>query len=413
MEKRVREWGFQGERRRMARQFSLIRYRWAAAGPVIALLPLALMSLGGWGQAVYSWIESQVGSGLMSVVLGTMVLYAAFFAWASIWAIPAYLTGKRFGLTTSTPQSWARDRLVAAAVGLPLVTGSAIILSQLLNLHPSQWWWRWWIVWALATALGSYIFPVLVLPLFHRLRSLEAGSLRERLLELGTRTATAIRDIHVVDLSRRTRAANAFVTGLGRTRRIVLGDNLVDQFTDGEVEAVLAHELAHHRQRHVPMSVVRSLATGMLVALALSQLVPGAARLTGHAWPGDAGILTLVAFFWALLGMIVAPLENAISRRQERSCDAFALSVIQDPSDFAAAMVRLGDSNLADLCPPPLARYMLMGHPSIMDRLEMARAAGAEPSIVRRRLAVDCGRLSVEPITPDSGSVGEASPCQQ
>jgi STE24 endopeptidase len=174
------------------------------------------------------------------------------------------------------------------------------------------------------------------------------------------------------DLSRRTKAANAALTGIGGTRRIILGDTLLNEFTPDEVEAVIAHELGHHVNRDIPAGIlVSTLIT--LVGLFLVSLGLGwGAHAFGFSGPADIGALPLLALAFGLFGVLTLPLNNAYSRWREARADAYALAATNNPQAFAAAMTRLANQNLADADPERWVVVLLHSHPPIRDRLAMA-----------------------------------------
>jgi STE24 endopeptidase len=212
-------------------------------------------------------------------------------------------------------------------------------------------------------------------PLFYRLTPLEDAALRDRLLRVTERAGIPVLGVWVADQSRKSRAANAAVVGLGRTRRIVVFDTLIRDFTPGEVEAVLAHELAHQ--------VHGDVGRGLLVQGALTLVgfwVAGLCLRRGAAWlglagPADLAGLPLFGLILMAVGLAALPVANGWSRRVERAADDFALRIAGEPWAFISAMERLADLNLAERDPHFLKELLLYSHPSIDRRVARARAA--------------------------------------
>jgi STE24 endopeptidase len=222
-------------------------------------------------------------------------------------------------------------------------------------------------------ALLALVAPVWLVPLFYRLTPLADGPLKSRLLALAARVGVPVTGVWVVDQSRKSRTANAAVTGLGRTRRILLFDTLLDTFTADEVEAVLAHELAH--QLH------GDIRRGLLVQGALTLVtfwVASGALRAGGVWlgldgPSDIGGLPLFGLVLLAVGLAALPLANGWSRHVEHAADRFALETLPGPGPFISAMERLATLNLAERDPHPVEEFFLYSHPPIGRRIAFAR----------------------------------------
>jgi Zn-dependent protease with chaperone function len=309
-----------------------------------------------------------------------LVLGATTLGWRLLTLPLSWLGGyslpRRYGLLHQPFSRWLWDGAKAAAIGGALGLGGAELAYALLRLTP--WWW---LVSALAffavTVLLTLVAPVWLLPLFYRLVPLAEGPLRTRLIALAARAGVPVLGVWVGDQSRKSRTANAAVTGLGRTRRIILFDTLLSEFTEDEVEAVLAHELAHHA--HADMW--RGLAVHGAVTLATfwvadRLLVTGAAWL-GLAGPADLGGVPLAGLIVLGAGLAALPLTNGWSRRLERQADDFAVRVLGRADAFIAAMERLAGLNLAERSPHPLKEVILYSHPAIDRRIARARGLAA------------------------------------
>jgi len=276
----------------------------------------------------------------------------------------------KFGFNTTTPETWWLDRLkgflLAVVLGYPLL----LLVLKLVEWTGDAWW-----LWAWSTLLGFQLLmlvlaPVLILPLFNKFTPLAEGSLRARLLALAERTRFRARSIQVMDGSKRSRHSNAFFTGLGRFRKIVLFDTLIAQLTEPELEAVLAHEIGHYKLRHI----VKLLAGSALGSLAGFYAL---ALLAKQGWfcqafgfePGDVtpalllfGLLAGVVTFW------LAPLLHAWSRRYEYQADAFAARTLGDALPLVTALRKLNGKNLSNLTPHPFYSGFYYSHPALLER---------------------------------------------
>ncbi|HSP39418.1 MAG TPA: M48 family metalloprotease [Frankiaceae bacterium] len=315
------------------------------------------------------------GGWLWEAPLGVLALLVL----SSLIGLPCDVAGERVlraaGLSVQSWPSWASDRakglLLAGAVSVLLALGGYGLIRALPNL--------WWIVAALLaaalTVLLSFVFPVLVEPIFSRFRSLPEGDLRNELLAMARHDGVPVRDVLVADASRRTTALNAYVSGFGRTRRIVVFDTLLVAASAEEVRLVVAHELGHAAERDVlrgtALGAVGAALGTLLVALALSSA--SLLDAVGGTAPGDPRTLGLVLLVGSLLGLVTGPLSNAASRRIETRADLHSLELTHDPVAFVASERRLALTNVADLTPSRLAYLLFASHPAVPERIATAR----------------------------------------
>jgi STE24 endopeptidase len=341
-------------------------------------------------------IEDTYSTALLLIFLFSGVLPRAFHLFSdglgqSAWAMAAFLfaagfamslTGlpfdwyaqfrleEKFGFNTTTPGIWWMDRLkgllLAVVLGYPLLV---------LILKIVEWTGAWWWVWAWGAVLVfqlimSVLAPVLILPLFNKFTPLPEGGLRERLLELAKRTRFRAQSIQLMDGSKRSRHSNAFFTGFGRFRKIVLFDTLVQQLTGPELEAVLAHEIGHYKKKHIPkmlaFSAVSSLAGFYLISVLARQ--DWFYRAFGFE-PGSTAPALLL--FGLLAGAVVfwfSPLIHWWSRRYEYQADAFAARVMSGAQPLIGALRRLNEKNLSNLTPHHYYSGFYHSHPTLLER---------------------------------------------
>ena len=337
----------------------------------------------------------------VSVAVLLLVLFSGVLPWAfqlfsrglgqSAWAMAAFLfaTGfavslpgwpfdwyaqfrleQKFGFNTTTPKIWWSDRLkgllLAMALGYPLLV---LILKIVLRTGAGWWLWAWSAMLAFQL-LMSVLAPVLILPLFNKFTPLPEGGLRERLLELAKRTQFRAQSIQLMDGSKRSRHSNAFFTGFGRFRKIVLFDTLVQQLTGPELEAVLAHEIGHFKKKHIPkmlaFSAAGSLAGFYLVSVLVRQ--EWFYRAFGFE-PGNAAPALLL--FGLLAGTVTfwfSPLIHWWSRRYEYQADAYAARVMNGAQSLIGALRKLNEKNLSNLTPHPIYSGFYHSHPTLLER---------------------------------------------
>jgi STE24 endopeptidase len=301
------------------------------------------------------------------VLAGGYRLLSLPLAWLGGYWLP-----RRYGLLHQSLGRWLWDAAKATLIGGPLGLLAVEIVYGLMRWSP--WWWLWSAVIFLGGyALLALVAPVWLVPLFYRLTPLPDGPLKSRLLALAARVGVPVTGVWVVDQSRKSRTANAAVTGLGHTRRILLFDTLLDAFTPDEVEAVLAHELAH--QLHG--DVRRGLLVQGVLTLVTFWVASGALR-AGGAWlrldgPADIAGLPLFGLVLMVVGLVALPVANGWSRHVEHAADRFALETLPGPGPFIGAMERLAVLNLAERQPHPVEEFFLYSHPPIGRRIAYAR----------------------------------------
>jgi STE24 endopeptidase len=314
------------------------------------------------------WTAQAVAGGLAVLLVGQLVALP-LAAWQHTIVV-------RYGISTQGWGGWALDLLKSYAVGA--VIGGLTLLGfyGVIRLAP-RWWWAFAAAGAAAlVALLSFVLPVVVEPIFNRFTPMAAGPLRTELLALAARDAVPVRDVLVADASRRTRAVNAYVSGYGPTRRIVVYDTLLTEATPDEVASVVAHELGHAKRDDVLVNTVLG-AAGSAAGVVLLYLVGSWAPLLRRAGVdniGDPRAIALVVALATLGGLASGPVSALLSRRVEARADLHALELTGRPDVFEAMQTRLATVNLADPDPPRWEYYRSASHPSTVERIAHARA---------------------------------------
>jgi STE24 endopeptidase len=357
------------------------RQRWGLAAYGTDLLLVAALALTGPGRAVVEGVAGLAGAWAPGrVVLATVAVLAVRAAAGLPFSVRAFRQDARAGLATQGLGGFLRDWAKGRAVGLVLTVLplSALVLGA--RWRPPGWPYVAAAVAVLLVLALAMAGPVLIEPLFNRFRPLGPGPLRARLLALAATMAVPVGDVLVADASRRTTRVNAYVSGLGRTRRVVVYDTLLaaagagsDRGAD-EVALVVAHELAHVRHRDVLWGTVGAAALAalsVLATVALLELDP-VRRAFGVAGLGDPLVAPGLLLLAALGGLVAAPVASAISRWAEARADWVALEVTRDPATAVAVERRLALENRADLRPNRLLLALFASHPSTMARIAQA-----------------------------------------
>jgi STE24 endopeptidase len=348
----------------------------AYAALLLGLAVAGLLALTPVGARVVEAVARPLGGGwVWQVLLGTLALTVIgrlvtlpLDAWSE-------RVLRRYGLSTQSWGSWFVD--VAKSVAVTAVLAGVVLLAvlALVRMAPRTWWAWAAAVTAAFVVAGSFVYPLVIEPVFNRFTPLPAGQLRTDLLALAARDQVPVEDVLVADASRRTTALNAYVSGFGTTRRIVLYDTLVKTASPAEVELIVAHELGHAKRQDVLRgTLIGALgAAAAVCALALLLSWTPLLRRAGAASVGDPRVIPLVLFLVAAGTLVLAPLTTLASRRIEARADVHSLELTRDLPTFVASEQRLARTNLADLEPHPVLYAFFATHPSSPQRIALAR----------------------------------------
>jgi STE24 endopeptidase len=277
---------------------------------------------------------------------------------------------QRFGFNTTTAKIWWLDRLKGLLLGIALGYPLLVLVLNIVSRAGEFWWlWAWGTVMAFQL-LMLVLAPVLILPLFNKFTPLPEGSLRERLLKLATRTDFRAQSIQVMDGSKRSRHSNAFFTGFGGFRKIVLFDTLIQQLAEPELEAVLAHEIGHYKKKHIPKMLILSALSSLVAFYVISILARQAWFYQAFGFePGNvAPALLLFALLSGVVTFWFSPIAHWWSRRHEYEADAFAAAAMGEPRSLIGALRKLNEKNLSNLTPHPIYSGFYYSHPAMLER---------------------------------------------
>jgi STE24 endopeptidase len=366
---------------RKAAAYTIAKTRLSLIETAIGAAVLVLLTLLGGLQWIADHLREAIGNGFafqwlfVALVAVLLALIDLPFSWVRQFRIE-----QQFGFNRMTPALWltdlAKSMLLAAALGLPLL----MAVIALMRGAGTGWWFYAWLLWIGFNALVLVIYPTVIAPLFNRFEPLKDSALALRIGQLLSRTGFSSRGVYVMDGSRRSAHGNAYFTGLGRAKRIVFFDTLVERLQPAEIEAVLAHELGHFKLRHITQRMVLSFVISLLVLGLLGWLAGQAWFYTGlgitPALDGGNQGAALVLFMLVLpvYTFVFAPLGSLLSRRHEFEADAFAARHAS-AGDLVSALVKLYEDNASTLTPDPLHSAFYDSHPPAS--LRVARLAPA------------------------------------
>jgi STE24 endopeptidase len=371
--------GLDDERQRKAKEYARIRRR-------LFLVDLAL------GAAfVLVWLLSGASLGLRNQVMAltdqsllTVALYAAVFGavYGLLDAPLSYYSGfvlpHRYGLSTQTLRAWLWDQVKGAAIGGVLGLVLLEVMYVLLRVSPG-WWWLWTaLVMLFFSVILSNLAPVLIMPLFYKFVPLDDADLADRLTRLSEQAGAHVRGVYRFDMSSKTVQANAAVVGLGGTRRIILGDTLLEAFSSDEIETILAHELGHHVHGDLGKGILVGSALTLIGLWLAGQALSWGVAAFGFAGLADVAAMPLLALALGAFELVTMPLNNGYSRWRESLADRYALEATRKSEAFASAMTRLANQNLSEADPERWVEVLLYSHPAISRRVAMANEFGLE-----------------------------------
>lgn len=359
------------DRMALARRYARERRRFM---PLDLGLSLAFFLL--WCAFVHRPLVAWVEANLANADLRVLAYVSGFGLSALALSLPLemyeHTRAVHYKLSAQTWFAWfgdqAKSLAVGAVMGLPIV----LVLYRLLAAAPATWWlWMGLIYLALAVVLAQ-LSPVLITPLFLKFTPFDDEPLAARLRELAARAGAQVAGVFRTNLSAKTTAANAWLSGLGRTRRIVLADTLLDHYPADEILSIFAHELGHHVHKDIWRGLLISSAVGMAGFWLSGLVVDWAVVRFGYGGPADLSAFPWLVLALTLFGVLTSPLLNGFSRQQEHAADGYALAHGPSPAAYADALTRLANQNLTDPEPPAWLVWFSYSHPPILERIARA-----------------------------------------
>lgn len=285
----------------------------------------------------------------------------------------SFMLEHKFGLSNETAAGWVIKCLKKCLLSVPVLLIAGESLYLLLRHFPYLWWLLLTTLWLLFTLVLNKIVPVLIIPLFYKCTPLPEGVLRKKLIDLGIECGLVIKGVFEIKLSRDTKKANAAVAGYGKGRRILIGDTLLNNYSEDEIEAVFAHELGHVKLLHTWKILGLGTAVSLVCFYLTYLFFKTATDLFGFDHIYNIAGFPLLLLLLTFLGLVLLPIQNGFMRHLEKDADMFALDHINDKQNFISAITKLGNQNLSDPSPGKIAELFLYTHPPISKRLRYAQ----------------------------------------
>ena len=368
------------------RKSSAYTFEQSRAGLVESLLDTTLLVVFLFG-GILPWYDRWIASLSDSFIIRGLLFFLVLYGVQVLIGIPfsLYSTFRleaRYGFNTTTVKTWLTDLAKSTLIALILM---GLLLTGALALVQAspRWWWLWvWLFFAVVSIFLMYLSPYVIEPLFNKFEPVTEEGLEDEITTLMKKAGLTVSKVQQVDASKRSRHSNAYFTGIGRVKRIVLYDTLISQMTRREILAVLAHEVGHWKLGHIRWRLILTEAMA-LVACVLAWWLTGSGLLPSLlGMPPDTSFvaqMVILSFIGTLAGFPLTPLSSWFSRRHEWQADRFAVNLSGLPGPLASALVKLSTENLANLHPHPLYAAFYYSHPPVVQRVAWLQAAAGEP----------------------------------
>ncbi|HXV28147.1 MAG TPA: M48 family metallopeptidase, partial [bacterium] len=284
-----------------------------------------------------------------------------------------YVLEHQFDLSNQNLAAWIKDFIKKTVLSFIFSLALIEVLFFLIWNFTGHWWVFAWAGFALVSYGVGKIFPVWIIPLFYKYGKVESESLTKRIIDLAARYGLPVENVYTLNLSKTTKKANAAFMGIGRTKRVVLSDTLIQNFSENEIETVVAHELGHFKHRDIWRQLALGLVTSLFAFWLAFRVMDPLSGQFGLQGAGDIASLPLLFLIFYAVSLILMPLQNGFSRWLERGADRFALQACPERDIFISCMEKLGQVNLANPNPHPVYEWFFYDHPSIHKRIQMAK----------------------------------------
>ncbi len=280
-----------------------------------------------------------------------------------------FILEHKYNLSNQNFFQWIKEELKGALVSTIIAIPILLFFFYSLIEFGSLWWLPFAIVLFLVSVVLARIVPVFILPLFYKLTPIDDEELKQKIESLAADAGIKVQNVFRFDMSKNTKKANAAFTGIGKSKRILLGDTLLDNYTKDEIETVIAHELGHYKKKHIIKNITIGTAFSFLTLFLIALLYEISLPVWGFKSITEIAALPLLALWGMLIGLVLTPLSNILSRKYEYEADEYAISVTGKSDAFISTLEKLTDQNLGDRQPHPFVEWFFYSHPSVQKRI--------------------------------------------
>jgi STE24 endopeptidase len=362
-----------------AKKYNRIKLQLGVVEELLSFFLLMLILALGISNSVYAYVEALSPNQYVRLILFVIIIGAVI----SLFTFPisfysSYILEHKYNLSNQTLGSWIIDELkelaVGSAIGLPLLA----LFYWTLQLSPDYWWLIFASLMFFVSVILAQVFPIIIMPIFYKVIPVDNDSLKERITTLAGKVGLKVENVYTFDMSKNTKKANAAFTGLGKTKRIILGDTLLNNFSVDEIETVIAHELGHYKKKHIIKNLIISTISSFLFFYLINILDKLSLTWFGFTSITEIPALPLIAVWGIFIGFFTTPITNAISRKFEFEADEYAVKSTGKPEIFIKTLYKLNEQNLGDEMPNKFIEIYFYSHPSIKRRAERIRTISAE-----------------------------------
>lgn len=354
-----------------SKKYSNIKLGIGIAKGIITFILILLFVLLGYSHSLEELIRNYVHNDYLVLLIFIFVIGLA----SSIFFFPInfyseFILEHKYELSNQTFVKWLwenfKGTLVAGAIGIPLL----LAFYFFLNLFGSIWWLPFAVLMFIVSVVLAQIVPIIILPLFYKVSPIENEELKESIIRLAKEVGMNVQNVFSFNMSKNTKKANAAFTGLGKTKRIILGDTLLESYSHEEVETVIAHELGHYKYKHIIKNIFIGTLFSFLTLFLIATLYELSLRWFSFTSITQIAALPLLSLWGMLIGLILSPISNIISRKYEYQADTYAVESTKNPEAFKQTLKKINEQNLGDEDPHPFVEWFFYSHPSIKNRIK-------------------------------------------
>ena len=366
-----------------SKKYNNIKLTLGIAETILVFILTLLFVYSGYNRMLFDILYSCSDSDYLVLILFTVITGAV----ASIILFPlnfysSYILEHKYKLSNQTLLKYfvesLKSILVSGVIGIPILLLFYFILKEFGD--------NWWLIFAMAmffiSVILSQIFPILIFPIFYKVKPIENEELKERIKMLATDAGLKVQNVYSFDMSKSTKKANAAFTGLGKTKRIILGDTLLSSYSSDEIETVIAHELGHYKKKHIIKNIIFGTINSFVMFFLISVLYKNSLSWFGFSSITEIAALPLLTLWAMLIGLIQTPIGNMLSRKFEYEADQYAVEATNKPLSFIQTLNKLTEQNLGDKEPHPFVEWFFYSHPSIKKRISAIENFAKEKMII-------------------------------
>ncbi len=362
-----------GKRDKLAKEYSKVNQIISLTETILFFVITILFIVTGYSKS----LEAFAFEFTSNAYIALLIFFGLFGIFQSVISFPLgfyseYILEHKYQLSNQTVSGFFIEKFKGMLVGILIGVPLTLIFYYIIRNYPESWWLILGITIFFFSVIIGRLAPVLIMPLFYKFKPVANREIEDRINSLCEKTGVKVQGIFEFDMSKNTKKANAAFTGLGKSKRIILGDTLLEKFSPEEIEMVFAHEMGHYKKRHIlklmSVSVIMTFAGLYLTSLLYSDTL----GFFGFSSVSEIAALPLLFLYLSLFGLITTPVSSILSRKYEWEADTFALETTLDRKSFISAMEKLADQNLADKTPNKVIEFLFHSHPSIDKRIKFA-----------------------------------------